>query len=68
MIEEVKDPCSELHDHIYYLSHHGVVRQDKATTKLRVVYDAYDCLYAGPSFGHSIFDILIHFRFQFVEI
>ena len=53
--------------------HHGVVRQDKATSKLRVVYDASarttgpllnDCLYTGPKFGQSIFDILLRFRLQ----
>lgn len=71
MIEEVKENPESLHDHVHYLPHHGVVRQDKSTTKLRVVYDASartsgpslnDCLYAGPSFGPSIFDILLRFR------
>ena len=46
---------------------------DKTTSKLRIVYDASakakgpslnDCLYTGPSFGQSIFDILLQFRFQ----
>ena len=55
----------------YYLFHHGVVRQDKTASKLRIVYDAStrsigpslnDCLYTGPSFGQSIFDILLRFR------
>ena len=32
MIEEVPNPQRKLHDHIHYLPHHGVVRQDKATT------------------------------------
>ena len=44
---------------IHYLPHHGVVRADKDTTKLRVVYDASskmsgpslnECLYKGPKF------------------
>jgi hypothetical protein len=57
---------------IHYLPHHGVVRQDKATSKLRIVYDASakvqghpslnDCLHTGPNFGQSIFDILLRFR------
>lgn len=56
---------------LHYLPHHGVIREDKLTTKLRVVYDASaknngpslnDCLYAGPSFGQRIADILLRFR------
>ena len=60
------------HDKVHYLPHHGVVRKDRATTKIRVVYDASarnrdhpslnDCLYTGPTFGQSIFDILLRFR------
>ena len=48
-----------------------MVRYDKDTTKLRVVYDASarsdgmslnDCLHAGPKFNQKIFDILVRFR------
>ena len=55
----------------HYIPHHAVIRRDKDTTKLRIVYDASarsdgpslnDCLYAGPSFSQSIFDILLRFR------
>ena len=71
MIEGVERTHSEHHDHI---PHHC---QDKATTKLRVVYDASartagpslnDCLYTGPSYGQSIFDILVRFRLHCVAI
>ena len=53
------------------MPHHCVVRRDKVTTKLRVVYDASakttgpslnDCLFTGPNFGQSILDILLRFR------
>ena len=56
---------------MHYMPHHVVVRQDKATTKLRVVYDASaksvglslnDCLFVGPSLNMKIFDILLRFR------
>ena len=59
-------------DHkVHYLPHHAVIRQDKATTKLRVVYDASarsggpalnDCLYTGLKFNQRIIDILLRFR------
>ena len=58
-------------NHIHYIPHHSVLRQDKATTKLRVVYDASaksdglslnDCLFIGPSLNKKIFDILLRFR------
>lgn len=56
---------------IHYLPHHAVIRKDKQTTKLRIVFDASardkglslnDCLYSGPKFDQSILDILIRFR------
>ena len=54
-----------------HLPHHAVLREDKATTKLRIVYDASsrncgpllnDCLYTGPKSGQKILDILLRFR------
>ncbi len=54
-----------------------MVRQDKATSKLRIVYDASarakgpslnDCLYTGPSFSQSIFDILLRFQLHRVAL
>ena len=71
IIEVVENPLSSDSNRIHYLPHHCVVRQDKATTKLRIVYDASskttgpalnDCLYTGPKSGQSIFDILLRFR------
>ena len=57
--------------HVHYLPHHAVIKQEKTTTKIRIVYDASakgkgpslnDCLLAGPSFNQRIFDILVRFR------
>ena len=70
VIEVVTQPALSS-DHVHYLPHHGIIRQDKSTSKLRIVYDASahstgpslnDCLYTGPKFGQSIFSILIRFR------
>ena len=71
IVEIVDDPSTIEGDKLHYLPHRGVVREDKVTSKLRIVYDASaksngpslnDCLYTGPSFGQSIFDILLRFR------
>ena len=72
IVEVVSEEQHQQEDKIHYLPHHPVVRKDKTTTKLRVVYDASsksqdhpslnDCLYAGPSFEQSILDILLRFR------
>ncbi|XP_068720408.1 uncharacterized protein [Montipora capricornis] len=64
---------------VHYIPHHEVIRVDKETTKLRVVYDASakaqsttpslnDCLYAGPPLSFLIYDILLRFRVHKVAI
>ena len=64
---------------VHYVPHHEVIRVDKETTKLRVVYDASakaqrttpslnDCLYAGPPLSSLIYDILLMFRVHKVAI
>ena len=58
---------------LHYLPHHAVVRQDRETTKIRVVYDGSardkneshslnDCLLTGPNYVPMLFDILLRFR------
>ena len=64
---------------VHYLPHHGVIRQDKQTTKLRIVYDGSakttsdtvslnDCLKTGPNLIPKLFDILIRFRWHFIAL
>ena len=58
---------------IHYLPHHGIIPQDKDTTKLRIVYDASahasprqpslnDCVYSGPSLNKQVMDVLMCFH------
>ena len=64
---------------VHYLPHHEVIRVDKDTTKLRIVYDASarsgrntpslnDGLYAGPPLSPLIYDILLRFRVHKVAL
>ena len=65
-------------DFVHYLPHRGVVREDKETTKLRIVFDAScasegapslnDCLYPGSNLISKIFDILLRFRLRPIAI
>lgn len=57
---------------VHYIPHHEVIRVDKDTTKLRIVYDTVpdqegtpsldDSLYAGPPLSPLIYDILLRFQ------
>ena len=71
IIEKVDETQQTTGKIVHYLPHHAVIRQDKETTKLRIVYDASargegpslnDCLYSGPKFDQNIFDIVLRFR------
>ena len=69
IVEEVIDDHTDAKAH--YLPHHAVIRKDKQTTKLRIVYDASawlegtslnDHLFSGPKFNQNIFDIIVRYR------
>ncbi|KAF2887690.1 hypothetical protein ILUMI_18483 [Ignelater luminosus] len=57
---------------VYFMAHHPVIREDKKTTKLRVVFDGSmktksnksinDLMYNGAIVQKELFDILILFR------
>ena len=77
VVEEIKEIEVKPPGQVHYLPHKEVVRNDKDTTKLRVVYDASarnygpslnDCLYASPSLTPLIFNILIRFRIYPVAV
>ncbi|XP_020296239.1 uncharacterized protein LOC109861137 [Pseudomyrmex gracilis] len=63
-------------EQIFYLPHHGVIRESSTTTKLRVVFNGScsvingltlnEVLHTGPKLQTDIFDVLIRFRqFQY---
>ncbi|XP_034936335.1 uncharacterized protein [Chelonus insularis] len=64
--------ASNSHSNPYYLPHHGVLREDSETTKLRVVFNGSsnsstglsvnDLQYIGPKIQRDIADILIWIR------
>lgn len=76
-IVEAAPKSNEGDKKVHYLPHHAVIRQQKATTKLRVVYDASarsrgpllnDCLCSGPSLTQNIVDIMLRFRAHMVAL
>ena len=64
---------------VHYLPHHPVIKPDRATSKVRIVYDASskssrdvpslnEVLYAGPSFIPPIMDVPIRFRWHKISL
>ncbi|GFV21514.1 reverse transcriptase domain-containing protein [Trichonephila clavipes] len=71
--ENIVEECSShFETNSYYMPHSAVVRKDKETTKVRMVFDASskgrDCkslnkrLYAGPPLNPRIIDVILRFR------
>ncbi|XP_043529516.1 uncharacterized protein LOC122539017 [Frieseomelitta varia] len=68
---EPDPPC------VFYLPHHGVIRESNSTTKLRVVFNGScrvanglplnEILHTGPKLQKDLFDVLMWFRcFRFI--
>ena len=77
IVEEIPQEKEPPVGKVHYLPHHAVVRHDKETTKVRVVYDASapangvslnSCLHAGPSLLPNLMDILVRFRLHRVGV
>ncbi|XP_057292541.1 uncharacterized protein LOC130621249 [Hydractinia symbiolongicarpus] len=67
IIEQVTEPPPPPGE-VHYFPHHYVLKEDKSTTKVRIVYDGSsnspplnDCLEKGPSLLPLLMDILIRF-------
>ena len=70
VIEEVPEEVVPEVGKTYYMPHQAVVREDKSTAKLRVVYDASskssgeslnECLELLPSKFTDLFSVLVQF-------
>ena len=70
MVENVSADDTDI-GRIHYLPQHEVIREDKETTQLRVVFDASlktvapslnECLYVGPSLSPLLLDIMLRFH------
>ena len=64
-------------DNVWYLPHFPVVRMDKTTTKVRIVFDCAakcngislnDMIHAGPKLQQDLFNVLVRFRRNPVDI
>ncbi len=77
IIEQVSElePAKAIH----YLPHRAVIKEDAETTKVRIMYDASckdrksgvslnDCLHVGPALTPLIFDVLLRFRCNSVDL
>ena len=64
---------NERGESVHYLPHHAVICRERATTKIRIVYDGSaklsdsglslnDCLQTGPNLIPKLFDVLVQFR------
>ena len=56
---------------VHYIPHHAVIRRDKETIKMRIVFDASSktegvslngCLNSEPCLVPNLFDVLFHFK------
>jgi len=80
VVEKVTEPNDVEIGRVHYLPHREVVRTDRSTTKLRVVYDASskgthnvgpslnECLYTGESLNPLLVDILLRFRTHCIAV
>ena len=77
IFENAPNECNVGETH--YLPHHGVIKEESSTTKLRVVFDASakskknapslnDCLMKGSNYTPLLYDILLRFRTKAIAL
>ena len=79
IIEKIPQEEINRSENVHYMPHHGVVRKDKQTTKLKVVFDGSaksddegfsinDCLNPGPNLIPKLLDVLAKVRYHPVAL
>lgn len=77
IIEKVSPNDNTTVGNVHYIPHHPVIRRDKETTKVLVVYDASakkygpslnDCISTDPSLLPKIMEILLRFRYHKITL
>ncbi|XP_011410528.1 PREDICTED: uncharacterized protein LOC100633078 [Amphimedon queenslandica] len=77
IVELIEDPSRQDGNRVHYLPHHAIIRKDRETSKVRIVYDASAsengpslnaCLHTGPKFNQKIMEILLRFRVHKVAL
>ena len=76
VIEEICSACT--HGNVTYLPHREVIRTDKLTTKVRIVYDGgakrknnvslHEILHKGPMLTPNLYNLLLKFRVHTMAI
>ncbi|XP_039309123.1 uncharacterized protein LOC120358585 [Solenopsis invicta] len=69
---QIDEKISASEEPVYYLPHHAVVKEERKTTRLRVVFDAScrsssgkslnDVLRVGPTIQPELFEVVLRFR------
>ena len=71
------DEVPKMPGQVHYLPHRPVLWEDKETTKIQALFDAScasdgpslnESIYSGPNLLSKIFDMLLLFRFNSIEI
>ena len=79
IIEKIGNTTDGTNTLVHYIPHHAVIREQRATTKVRIVFDASakskksnpslnDCLYRGPVMLQNLVGLLLRFRISRVAI
>ena len=78
IVENVANHRTIAPENVHYIPHREVIREDRSTTKMRIVYDGSakrkgrpslnDCLETGPCMLPLILDIVIRFRWNKVAL
>ena len=78
-VDESNNPSSQSQTRVHYSPHHAVIRKERETTKVRIVYDGSakqsrderslnDCLEIGENYIPHVFDQIIKFRWNAIGL